>query len=198
MKRRTIPVVKQGPFGRLLNHIQDFGLAGIHLRFLAGLNLYRKMSIFELDLDHLKPTPEAKIPVVISTDNTSEAATCYSAMYDGQIVSCLKKSEGSILLPYIAQSLHLTPNECYLHGAFTEPDFRSKGLLGALISYACQHTHHSRALVAITSYNKSSTRAFSKAGFKLKQIRGYYGLGPWRHHFAAQPAPTGNTRSSGA
>lgn len=190
--------MKQGPVGRLLDHVQDFGLDGIHLRFLAGLNLYRKMSIFELDLDHLKPDLKAKIPIAISTGNTSEAETCYSALHDGQIVSCLKKSEGSILLPYIAQSLHLAPNECYLHGAFTEPAFRSKGLLGELISYACRNTHHSRALVAITSYNKSSTRAFSKAGFKLKQIRGYYGLGPWRHHFAAQPAPTENTRSAGA
>ena len=122
--------------------------------------------------------------------------TLFTARHEGQIVSWMKRSEKPYPLTYIDQYLNLAPDECYLHDAFTLPDYRSQGLLGELISRACKSAHHTSALVAIVSYNQSSIRAFTKAGFRLKQIRGYYGLGPWKHHFSAQPAPRENTRST--
>jgi hypothetical protein len=58
--------VKQGPIERLLSHVRDFGLAGLHLRVLAGLNLYRELSIFALDLQHQRPGQKARISIAIS------------------------------------------------------------------------------------------------------------------------------------
>ncbi len=114
--------MKQGPFRRILSHIQNFGL--------VGLNLYREMSVFELNLEHRQPDLKARIPIVISIGNTREAAlqngeTLFTACHDGLIVSWLKRSENPYPLTYIDQHLHLESNQCYLHGAFTQPAYRS-------------------------------------------------------------------------
>ena len=196
--------MKQGPIERLRSHIQDFGLAGFHMRLLAGLNLYRELSIFALDLQHHRPELKAGIPVVISETVTDQGLqpqgveSCLIASLDGQIVSRLTRSVNTCRLDYIDEELHLASNECYLHGAFTEQAYRGQGILGELISYACKSIPQTRALVAIAGYNQFSNRAFAKAGFKLKEVRGYYGFWRWRHHFCVQPLQAGSTRSASA
>ncbi len=149
--------MKQRPFRRILGHIQNFGL--------AGLNLYCEMWSFKLNLEHHKPDLKARIP--ISIGNTTESVlqngeTLFTARHEGQIVSWLKRSENPYPLTYIDQHLQLAPKECYLHGAFTQPAYRSQGLLVELISQACKSAHHTSALVAIISYNQSSIRPLLK------------------------------------
>ncbi len=196
--------MKQGPIERLRSHIQDFGLAGLHLRVLAGLGLYRELSIFALDLQRHRPELKAGIPIAISETVTDDGRhphrgeSCFIASHNGQIVSRLTRTVNSCRLDYIDEELHLAPHECYLHAAFTEPAYRGQGILGELISCACKSIPHTRALVAIAGYNQFSNRAFAKAGFKLKEVRGYYGFWRWRHHFCVQPLQAGSTRSASA
>lgn len=196
--------MKQGPIERLLSHVRDFGLAGLHLRVLAGLNLYRELSIFALDLQHHRPGQKARISIAISETVPNEGlqphsgASCFIASHNGQIVSRLTRTVNTCRLDYIDEELHLAHNECYLHAAFTEAAYRGQGILGELISCACNSIPHTRALVAIAGYNQFSNRAFAKAGFKLKEVRGYYGFWRWRHHFCVQPSQAGSSRCESA
>ena len=70
------------PAQRVLDHLRDFGLRGLHLRFLAGLRLYRAMPVYELNFVLNSPQLEPAIPVNISVLTPCELNEYTSVMGD--------------------------------------------------------------------------------------------------------------------
>jgi GNAT superfamily N-acetyltransferase len=199
--------MRNSPLHRILLHIRDFGLRGLHLRFLAGFSIYREMPVYQLDFTQLPAAVGAGLPLTFSLMNRSEldeyfaiptespsdpnilwdwGANCFLARHQGQIVSAVWIAERSFPLTYIHGSLDLSDDEVYVLEAFTLPAFRGKNLLPALLAHTCKHylaSGRRRAFTIIFSYNTASIRSFSKLGFKLCKLRGYWQLGPWKKDF---------------
>lgn len=196
-----------GSVERTLDHVRDFGLRGLHLRFLAGLRLYREMPVYELDFVAHPPRLEAVIPVGIYVLTLSEldeytfatghdpvatrilwdwGAICFIARHKGQIVARVWAAERTFPLTYLSRDFVLQPDELYFLDALTLPAFRGNNILGALLSEACRYYRlqgRRKAFTVVFSYNLHSIRGFQKVGFRFTSIRGYHQLGPWRRDF---------------
>ena len=192
---------------RILRHLRDFGLRGIHLRFLAGFSIYREMPVYHLDFCSHPPQVLPSIPVEFSLlteedldeyltcagDSPSDphtvwgwGATCFLARYKGRIVASIWVAERTFPLNYLYKELPLKHSEIYFVEAFTLPTFRGNRLLPALISHACDHYRslgRCHAYTIVFSYNSSSIRSFAHVGFKPHKILGFWQFGPWRKHF---------------
>lgn len=196
-----------GPVARIMEHLKEFGLRGIHLRFLAGFSLYREMPVYELDFLTPSPAVQPGLPVEMAQLQPDEVAAyceatahdpasvailhewgaqCFVARSQGRIVARIWAAERTFPLTYLARELVLEPEELYLLDALTLPDYRGQSLLPALIGFVLQHYRQAgrqRAYTIVFSYNHASIRGFEKAGFRPKLVRGYYQFGPWRKDF---------------
>lgn len=205
-------MMSSNPFVRILDHLRDHGLSGLHLRFLAGLDLYREMPVYALDLTQPTPPPSsplaldlaflppAQLPEYSAADPQPPdssyllwewGANCFVARHQGTIVARVWAAERTFPLTYLNRPLTLAPDEIYILEALTYPAFRGQNVLGALLAHVFDHYRRQgrrRAYTIVFAYNTPSVRAFSKSGFRLLHTRGYFKFGAWRRDFLRLPS----------
>lgn len=98
---------------------------------------------------------------------------CFAALHKGEVVSYCWLAQGEVGIEEMDLAVKTHPDEVYLYDAVTLKPWRGRGLypalLGEMVAYASKGGF-SRALIFVSSSNRSSRRGVMKAGFIEFQV----------------------------
>jgi SAM-dependent methyltransferase/GNAT superfamily N-acetyltransferase len=181
------------------------GIRGLWFKTLGEIG-YRRAVLLECPLDQPLASVAARIPLRVElldqsqldeynafrrgADSTAarrqlEAGDrCYIARSEGRIIGACWSATRRAWSLYLSREIRLTADEVYLFDGFTDPQYRGKGVMPALITET--HRFHRsmgmrRGLAVAVPENQSSIRTL--IGYRPVGTIGYFAVGQWRHDF---------------
>ena len=180
------------------------------MRALQELNLYRRLTLFEVPLEPRRPQlePEGRIAVCLleGTEADLQAYSrlrpdvaaeevrtrldaghrCFVASLDGRIASAVWIATGHVRIDYLDCDLELAAGDAYAYDAFTLPELRGQDLASWRSELMRRHVRANggqRLIGAQLAENQSQARRVARRGLVRLGVVGWVGVGPWRHRF---------------
>jgi len=176
---------------------------------LARARIYRRLILREQTLNQSGTDYSARVPVCVSLlvpgeiddyvafrpdqspaeirRRLDEGQQCFAVWHDRRIIHATWGVTGRAEIAYLSTELALSPDEVYVHDAFTAPAFRGLGASPARLRKMMRYyrDHGYRCLLgAVLPENRASLRlSEGVGGYRHIGVIGYVGLGPWRHVF---------------
>jgi GNAT superfamily N-acetyltransferase len=197
--------VRWNPLQGLGELARERGVRGIWFAAFARLG-YRRVIVREFTLDHDVAEVTTGVPVTVEQLQENQADEfnvfrapadrqaaarqladghrCFVARHDGVIVSACWVATGQYWNAYLSRMIPLAPDEFYLYGLYTRPDFRGQGLTDA-IRREIFRFHRSRGFQrVVTHVIPENRRALSRAfGFRTTGVIGCLRIGRLRRDF---------------
>jgi GNAT superfamily N-acetyltransferase len=118
----------------------------------------------------------------------AEGQHCYVAKSGGRIIAVNWAMEGEFGEDLLGRRFKLADDELYYGGAFTLPEFRSKGIMAymktqSISDIKTRSQHKTRALAFIETGNKASLCSTAKVGFRRVGRVGFVEIFGIRFHY---------------
>lgn len=175
---------------------------------LLGETVYRRMDLFERQLDQPILQRTARVPVVIEVMSLADVDEylafrpgadraevrrrldagqwCFVARHQGRMVHACWAAAGPVWIAYLGRDMELGSDEAYVYDGFTLPDYRNEDIAGQRYGHMLRFLREAgfrRTFAAAMPENTVAYRPIEKAGYRSVGMIGYVKLGPWRRDF---------------
>jgi ribosomal protein S18 acetylase RimI-like enzyme len=134
--------------------------------------------------DYLAFRPESARERIL--DRLRAGQACFVARHEGSVVSACWATTQPAWSEYLACEIAVAAGEVFMFDAFTQSEYRGRGIAPALCAQQLIHYAQAglcRATRAVLPENVPAWRAHAKAGFRPYAVIRTLRIGPWQRRF---------------
>jgi ribosomal protein S18 acetylase RimI-like enzyme len=204
MAKLYFPKVGQTRLEGIREMARDQGVRGLWFATMAKLG-YRRVLMREYVLAEGIAEVTPGVPVVIeqlqrdqvdefnafrapadpqsAAQRLASGHRCFVARYEGTIVCSGWVATGHAWSEYLSATISIAPDDFYMYGVYTRPEFRGKGIAEALRAETCRFYRSQGFRRVVTYVVPENRRALSRLGFHTIGIVGCIRIGSFRRDF---------------
>jgi len=147
----------------------------------------------EIEFDYIR---QEEIPICIGLrperseeelhGRLADGQSCFVARKYGYVVGLVWAKRGTARIDYLNQTFELGTDEYFLYEIVVRSKYRGRRIAASLLSHVYRELQKSggkRVVFAINLENYTGLRALTRNGARRFALQGFFGFGPWRHHF---------------